>query len=113
MSDNGEMIPGSESYDDFDHSQATIIFVLGLLSVMMCPITGPIAVFMGQKYRGMCQEADIEPEGLATAGWILGIIGTVLLFIWLAIAGVYLGIICIYIVFFIVFMLLAVLGMAL
>ena len=111
MSDDGELMGSLE--DDFDHSQATVIFILGLLSVVMCQICGPIALIMGNKYRAACAEVGVEPDGMATAGWILGIVGTVLLCITLAILLVYFGFLCLYIVGIFFFVFLAGVGAAL
>lgn len=81
---------------DFDHSQATVIFVIGLLSVLMCAFLGPVAFLMGNSYRKNCAAFDVRPEGLGTAGWILGIIGTIQL-------GLVLLLVLIYIVIIILF----------
>ena len=56
-----------------------VVFVLGLLGLLACQIFGPIAWFMGNKYLAECRELDIEPDGMATAGRILGIVSTVLM----------------------------------
>lgn len=58
---------------------ATSIFVFGLLGFLICGVLGIVAWVQGNGYRRACQEQGVEPEGLATAGWILGIIGTILL----------------------------------
>ncbi|MFK7929329.1 MAG: DUF4190 domain-containing protein [Myxococcota bacterium] len=57
----------------------TVIFVLGLLSVITCQILGPVAWYMGTAYKAECMALEIEPQGLGKAGYILGIIGTVFL----------------------------------
>jgi uncharacterized membrane protein YjgN (DUF898 family) len=75
--------------DDFDHSQATVIFVLGLLGIVACQICGPIAFVMGNKYRAACAMEGVEPEGLATAGWIMGIISSILFCLTLALVALY------------------------
>jgi len=62
-----------------DHSKATVIFVLGLLGVITCPLMGPFALLMGNKYKAECAEAGEPMEGMGTAGWVMGIVGTVLL----------------------------------
>lgn len=103
MSDDGELTPSIYDDVDFDHSQATVIFVLGLLSVVMCAICGPIALIMGNKYRRACAEVGVQPEGLGQAGWILGIVGTILLCISLVILLIYFGFICVYIIIIILF----------
>jgi hypothetical protein len=59
-------------------SDATMIFVLGLMGVTACGICAPIAWIKGGSYRTMCQITGTPPNGLATAGWIMGIIGTIL-----------------------------------
>jgi hypothetical protein len=62
-------------------SGATPALVLGILSVVLCPLCGPFAWVLGRKAE---QEVDasgnaLGGRGLATAGKILGIIGTVFL----------------------------------
>jgi hypothetical protein len=73
-------------------SQATLSLVLGILSAICCPIVGPVAFFMGNASRQRIQASGgtISGGGLATAGMILGIIGTV--WILLIILGVVTGV---------------------
>lgn len=64
-----------------DHPQSTVVFVLGLLSVIGFSIVGPVAWIMGNSAR---KEVRNNPEryrsgGLLTAGWVMGIIGTCLM----------------------------------
>jgi ABC-type Fe3+ transport system permease subunit len=59
-------------------SSAVAALVLGILSVVLCPLCGPVAWVLGRKAE---QEVDasggrIGGRGLGTAGKILGIIGT-------------------------------------
>ena len=82
--------------EDFDHSQATTVFVLGLLGVLMCQLLAPVAFIMGNSYRKACAMEGVEPEGLGTAGWVLGIVGTALLaltFVFLCLYFVFIGVI--------------------
>ena len=97
MSDDGETTFDLESIQEVDHSQATLIFVLGLLSVVVCAFCGPFALYLGQKYRTACAASGVAPDGLGTAGWVLGIIGTVLSLIWLIFLVIYVGFICVYV----------------
>lgn len=60
---------------------ATLIFILGILGVFLCGILGIIAWVQGNDYLARCRAAGVEPDGLAVAGRILGIIATVLLII--------------------------------
>ena len=60
-------------------SEATTIFVLGIVGVTACGLCAPIAWAKGSGYRRTCQVMGVTPNGLATAGWIMGIIGTVLI----------------------------------
>jgi hypothetical protein len=64
-----------------DHPQGTLAFVLGLLSVLGITILGPFGWYYGRK---VVREIDQNPaaysnRGLAMAGMVLGIIGTVFL----------------------------------
>lgn len=64
-----------------EHPQATLAFVLGLLSVIGLTILGPFGWYYGNK---VVNEIDRDPRaynnrGLAMAGKVLGIIGTVML----------------------------------
>lgn len=60
-------------------NRATVIFVLGLLSLVSCQILGPVAFVMGNAYMRDCEAMGEEPDGLAKAGRVMGIIGTVFL----------------------------------
>lgn len=60
---------------------AVAALVLGVLSIVLCPLFGPIAWSLGRKGE---QDADasggqLRGRGLATAGKVLGIIGTIFL----------------------------------
>lgn len=66
------------------------IFVLGLLGLLLCQILGIIAWVQGNTYMAKCRNMGVEPDGLAVAGRILGIISTILLIISVS-AGIFLG----------------------
>ena len=73
-------------------NRPTIALVLGILGVVCCGLVAPFAWFMGsaelKAIRG--GSAPAAGEGLARAGMILGIIGTVLLLfamLWIFFAG--------------------------
>jgi len=62
------------------HPQAIIALVLGILSLAVCPLIGIAALVVGNKAR---KEIDASPgqfagRGMATAGYVLGIISVVL-----------------------------------
>jgi Mn2+/Fe2+ NRAMP family transporter len=64
-----------------EHPRATLAFVLGLLSVLGLTILGPFGWYLGNK---VVAEIDRDPRtyanrGIAMAGKVLGIIGTVFL----------------------------------
>lgn len=64
-----------------DHPRATTVLVLGILSVVLCQVLGPFAWVMGKK---TVEEIDasggaIGGRGAANAGYVLGIVATVLL----------------------------------
>jgi uncharacterized membrane-anchored protein len=60
-------------------SQATTALVLGILSLICMPLFGPFAWYMAnQEIRGIDQGLrDPTNRGMAVAGKVLGIIGTV------------------------------------
>jgi ABC-type Fe3+ transport system permease subunit len=62
-------------------SQPTVALVLGILSILCCGLLGPIAWYMGaQELKAIAAgTSSREGEGLARAGKILGIVGTILL----------------------------------
>jgi hypothetical protein len=70
---------------------AIVSLVLGILSVVTCgilAILGPVAIILGAVGRGRIQNSGgtLKGGGLALAGLILGIVGTIILGI--AIIGV-------------------------
>ncbi len=64
----------------------TTIFILGILGITVCGICGIFAWIQGNAYERSCLRLGVKPEGLATAGRILGMVG-----VFLMIAGVVLG----------------------
>ncbi|HLF43684.1 MAG TPA: DUF4190 domain-containing protein [Acidimicrobiia bacterium] len=68
-------------------SQATTALVLGILGIVLCPALGPFAWSMGNKEMQAIDAGSRPPEnrGTANAAKILGIIGTVLVVIAVAI----------------------------
>lgn len=78
--------------------RGTTILVLGILSLVVCAVCGPIAWIMANKDIASMEAGLMDPLGLdqTKAGRICGIIGTILF-----IVGLILGII--YLVFVVVF----------
>lgn len=74
-------------------SQAMLALILGILGVVCCWILGPVAFFIGNASlnRINASNGTLGGSGLAQAGRILGIIGTIILA--LAILGVVINII--------------------
>ena len=54
------------------------IFVLGLLGMLLCQVLGIIAWVQGNTYLQKCRNLGVEPEGIAVAGRILGMISSIL-----------------------------------
>ena len=71
---------------------ATTIFVLGLLGILLCQILGIIAWVQGNTYLATCRRLRVQPEGTAVAGRILGIISTILLIISVVVVSSLVGI---------------------
>jgi hypothetical protein len=57
----------------------TTALVLGLLGLLLCSILAPFAWASGARARREAQAMGLPPDGSATAGWVMGIIGTILL----------------------------------
>jgi len=68
-------------------SGAAPALVLGILSIVLCPLCGPFAIALGRKAEKEVRASggQLGGGGIATAGKILGIIGCV--FLVLLIAG--------------------------
>lgn len=64
-----------------DHPKATTSLVLGILGVVLCQVLGPFAWAMGKKTLDEidASQGRLGGRGAAQAGYILGIVGTVLL----------------------------------
>ncbi len=60
-------------------TQAIASLVLGILSLICCPLLAPIAWFIGNQELKAVREgrSPAAGEGIAKAGLILGIIGTI------------------------------------
>ena len=75
-----------------EDSQATTVLVLGILSLVVCQILGPIAWVMGNNELAGIDAGRRPPQnrGTAQAGRILGIISTVLMIIGVVILFIFL-----------------------
>jgi Domain of unknown function (DUF4190) len=64
-----------------DHPKATTSLVLGILGVVLCQVLAPFAWSMGRKTLNEidASQGRVGGRGAAQAGYILGIVGTVLL----------------------------------
>lgn len=64
-----------------EHPDGTTILVLGIVSIVLCQLIGPIPWVMGSRAR---KAMDAQPgvvwtnRGSVTAGWVLGIISTII-----------------------------------
>ena len=67
------------------------IFVLGLLGMLLCQVLGIIAWVQGNTYLQKCRNLGVEPEGIAVAGRILGMISSILFI--LSLVGILIAII--------------------
>ncbi len=64
-----------------DHPRATTALVLGILGVVLCQIVAPFAWSIGKRTMNEIDDSHgaVGGRGAAQAGYILGIVGTVLL----------------------------------
>jgi hypothetical protein len=77
----GEPYPPSPEAPPTKESRATLILVLGIVSIVCCQLLAPVAWYLGnQELKDIrAGYVSMENEGIAKAGMILGIIGTILL----------------------------------
>jgi hypothetical protein len=71
-----------------NHPRAVLILVLGIVSLFCCGIiTGPIAIIFANKAKAEINASNgtLGGAGMVQAGFILGIIGTVLSILWIII----------------------------
>lgn len=68
------------------HPQATTVLVLGILSLVICPICGPFAWKIGKDAMNEIDASGGQTggRGLVQAGYICGMIATILMIIGLA-----------------------------
>jgi hypothetical protein len=64
-----------------DHPRATLALILGILGIVACMVVAPFALVIG---RGAVKDIDasggrLGGRSMAQAGFILGVIGTVIL----------------------------------
>lgn len=90
------MTSGDPTAAPLESSQAVTVLVLGILSLVVCGILGPIAWKLGNDELAAIAAGRRSGEnlGMAQAGRICGIVGTCLLalgvlflFFWLALVG--------------------------
>ena len=63
-----------------EHPNATMILILGILGIVISAgILSPIALVMGNKAKKECAEGKYALTSSLTIGWVLGLIGTILL----------------------------------
>jgi hypothetical protein len=85
-------MPNSGAPTQTGSNRATTALILGIVGIVCCQLCGPFAWWMG-KQELEAVRAGLSPaanEGMAKAGMILGIVGTVLLgltFIWMLFGG--------------------------
>ena len=64
-----------------DHPQATLSMILGIIGVVVCGFTAPFALVIGRRAMNEIDASGgtLGGRGMAQAGFILGIVGSVFL----------------------------------
>ena len=64
---------------------ATVSLIMGILGVVLCPICGPVAIVISHMAKNEISRGGYSSssQGFVTAGFVLGIIGTAFVAIWL------------------------------
>jgi hypothetical protein len=71
--------PGHNPVAAVAESKGTTALVLGLLGLLLCAIFSPFAWYLGLQAKRLSERNGLPPNGTASAGMVLGIIGTVIL----------------------------------
>lgn len=76
--------PGGYGAPPQDHPKATTALILGIVGLACCQILGPFAWMTGKKAVSEIDASGgrLGGRGKAQAGYILGIIATVILILW-------------------------------
>ncbi len=61
------------------NSNATVALILGIASLLVCSLAGPVAIIIGQRARREIRQTGEQGDGMALAGVITGAIATALL----------------------------------
>jgi uncharacterized membrane protein YjgN (DUF898 family) len=66
-----------------DHPRATLSLILGILGIVVCGIIAPFAWSIGKRTLTEIDESAgrLGGRGMAQAGYVLGLVGTILLVI--------------------------------
>jgi hypothetical protein len=72
---------GYQQQPQQDHPRATMSMILGILGLVICGVLAPFAWAMGRKTMNEIDASggQLGGRGMAQAGFIMGIIGTVIL----------------------------------
>ena len=82
--------PYGMPYPVADHPQGTVVLVLGILSLALCGLVGPVAWWMGSK---ALREVDAHPgyyrnRGSIQAGRIMGMVSSGIIALWVLLLAV-------------------------
>lgn len=61
------------------HPQASTVLVLGILGLVSLTLLSPIAFYMGRSAKRECAAGRYAEDGQLQAGYVMGIIGTIVL----------------------------------
>ena len=76
-----------------DHPRATLALVLGILGIVLCQVAAPFAWVIGKRTVAEidASRGTVGGRGAAQAGYVLGIIGSILLILAGLLLLLYLG----------------------
>jgi len=78
-------VPEAKGAQQGASTKAIVALVLGILGLAFCPPTAIVAWILGKQELNAIARGESSPQGrgMAKAGFILGIIGTVLIVLWI------------------------------
>jgi Domain of unknown function (DUF4190) len=61
------------------NSNAIVALILGIASLLVCSLAGPVAIVIGQRARREIRQTGEQGDGMALAGVITGVVATALM----------------------------------
>ncbi|TVQ92395.1 MAG: hypothetical protein EA397_07155 [Deltaproteobacteria bacterium] len=78
------------------------LLLLGLISLLVCQVLGPYALWLTYRYRKECTELGIQADEKSTAALVLSVMSTAILAIFVIFIALYVAMIAVIFLFYVV-----------